>query len=101
MNKSGSFCNKIKMWLGPESKRRHADFQSAALPTELPSRLIAPGIGPQESSFKQKTPNAQHPTPNVSTRKEFASTRSLMHDGAVIVRVRFAVTIGHMKKIIS
>ena len=27
-----------KMWLGPESNRRHADFQSAALPTELPSR---------------------------------------------------------------
>src|ERR1700730_5458895 len=26
------------MWLGPESNRRHADFQSAALPTELPSR---------------------------------------------------------------
>ena len=25
------------MWLGPESNRRHADFQSAALPTELPS----------------------------------------------------------------
>src|SRR5262249_43872763 len=25
-------------WLGPESNRRHADFQSAALPTELPSR---------------------------------------------------------------
>src|SRR5438270_3836185 len=29
---------KLKMWLGPESNRRHADFQSAALPTELPSR---------------------------------------------------------------
>src|SRR5690348_7306762 len=26
-------------WLGTESNRRHADFQSAALPTELPSRL--------------------------------------------------------------
>src|SRR5205823_11117145 len=29
---------KLKMWLGPELNRRHADFQSAALPTELPSR---------------------------------------------------------------
>ena len=29
---------KAKLWLGPESNRRHADFQSAALPTELPSR---------------------------------------------------------------
>src|SRR5436190_2076478 len=28
------------MWLGPELNRRHADFQSAALPTELPSREI-------------------------------------------------------------
>ena len=27
-----------KLWLGAESNRRHADFQSAALPTELPSR---------------------------------------------------------------
>jgi hypothetical protein len=26
------------MWLGPESNRRHEDFQSSALPTELPSR---------------------------------------------------------------
>jgi hypothetical protein len=26
------------VWLGAESNRRHADFQSAALPTELPSR---------------------------------------------------------------
>src|SRR5690349_9112402 len=25
-------------WLGPESNRRHVDFQSTALPTELPSR---------------------------------------------------------------
>ena len=27
-------------WLGTGSNRRHADFQSAALPTELPSPLI-------------------------------------------------------------
>src|SRR5207253_7632916 len=27
-----------KMWLGAESNRRHVDFQSTALPTELPSR---------------------------------------------------------------
>src|SRR5262249_50030129 len=26
-------------WLGPESNRRHVDFQSTALPTELPSRF--------------------------------------------------------------
>src|SRR5207253_10681207 len=29
-----------KMWLGAESNRRHVDFQSTALPTELPSRKI-------------------------------------------------------------
>src|SRR5262249_12712105 len=31
-------CGMEKKWLGTESNRRHADFQSAALPTELPSR---------------------------------------------------------------
>src|SRR5262245_27292680 len=29
----------LKKWLGPESNRRHEDFQSSALPTELPSRV--------------------------------------------------------------
>src|SRR5437868_8071466 len=47
-------------WLGPESNRRHADFQSAALPTELPSRC--------EPSLKQKTSNAQRSTFNVEFR---------------------------------
>ena len=28
---------KTAVWLGPESNRRHVDFQSTALPTELPS----------------------------------------------------------------
>ncbi len=27
----------FKWWLGTESNRRHTDFQSVALPTELPS----------------------------------------------------------------
>src|SRR5207253_8952756 len=31
-----------KMWLGAESNRRHEDFQSSALPTELPSRRVHP-----------------------------------------------------------
>jgi hypothetical protein len=36
-----SLCeNKLlKGWLGTESNRRHKDFQSFALPTELPSRI--------------------------------------------------------------
>jgi hypothetical protein len=29
---------KTTTWLGAESNRRHVDFQSTALPTELPSR---------------------------------------------------------------
>ena len=32
--------NKLKeKWLGPESNQRHMDFQSTALPTELPSHI--------------------------------------------------------------
>src|SRR5438067_9664596 len=33
------------MWLGAESNRRHEDFQSSALPTELPSRREKPILG--------------------------------------------------------
>ena len=40
-------CHKIysfpdereRVWLGGESNSRHEDFQSSALPTELPSRI--------------------------------------------------------------
>jgi hypothetical protein len=35
------FCSErkvLKWWLGTESNRRHGDFQSPALPTELPSQ---------------------------------------------------------------
>jgi hypothetical protein len=38
-------CQAIRVfgrWLGPESNRRHEDFQSSALPTELPSRREGP-----------------------------------------------------------
>jgi hypothetical protein len=38
MARSISRYESIKKWLGPESNRRHVDFQSTALPTELPSR---------------------------------------------------------------
>jgi hypothetical protein len=34
----GSFT-RAAWWLGAESNRRHEDFQSSALPTELPSRM--------------------------------------------------------------
>jgi hypothetical protein len=34
------------LWLGAESNRRHVDFQSTALPTELPSRDGADRVVP-------------------------------------------------------
>jgi hypothetical protein len=37
---------KMGLWLGAESNRRHVDFQSTALPTELPSRDGADGVAP-------------------------------------------------------
>jgi hypothetical protein len=33
----------VTKWLGGESNSRHEDFQSSALPTELPSRLTGSG----------------------------------------------------------
>src|SRR5699024_3550803 len=35
----------FKWWLGTESNRRHKDFQSFALPTELPSLIMAGWTG--------------------------------------------------------
>ena len=35
-----------EIWLGAESNRRHVDFQSTALPTELPSRDGADRMAP-------------------------------------------------------
>jgi hypothetical protein len=32
--------NELKWWDGTESNRRHEDFQSSALPTELPSQIF-------------------------------------------------------------
>src|SRR5438034_8970055 len=49
------------VWLGAESNRRHEDFQSSALPTELPSRIAMPLLLKREGgcSLKQKTLNPQ------------------------------------------
>ena len=57
---------KMGLWLGPESNRRHVDFQSTALPTELPSlrKFAIPRANHGDRSLKQKTPNAQRSTPN-------------------------------------
>src|SRR5205823_10277329 len=51
---------KSKSWLGAESNRRHVDFQSTALPTELPSRKSRVSLSSNAGwSLKQKTLNAQ------------------------------------------
>ena len=39
------------MWLGAESNRRHVDFQSTALPTELPSRDCANYLAPWDVHY--------------------------------------------------
>jgi hypothetical protein len=38
---AAQFTSENGWWLGAESNRRHEDFQSSALPTELPSRRFA------------------------------------------------------------
>src|SRR5690625_1539821 len=40
INKKTSMLLYLFGWLGTESNRRHKDFQSFALPTELPSQLL-------------------------------------------------------------
>src|SRR5215510_4254999 len=40
------FTCERRLWLGAESNRRHVDFQSTALPTELPSRDGADRVAP-------------------------------------------------------
>jgi hypothetical protein len=38
--KGPAFQGKQEWWLETESNRRHKDFQSSALPTELSSHLV-------------------------------------------------------------
>lgn len=46
----GAFCvlveDKKLKWTGPGLNRRHQDFQSCALPTELPVRGLQSGVSP-------------------------------------------------------
>src|SRR5205823_14402415 len=60
---------KSKSWLGAESNRRHVDFQSTALPTELPSRKSRVSLSSNGGwSLKQKTLNAQPAFAHVASR---------------------------------
>jgi hypothetical protein len=55
------------------------DFQSTALPTELPSlsKLRIPRVNHGARSLKQKTPNPQRPTPNSECFREQALNSKL------------------------
>ena len=52
----------IKWWPGSESNQRHADFQSAALPTELPGQ--AGRTDPETGSTKRRVLNRRAPGPS-------------------------------------
>ena len=54
---------KSTKWLGGESNSRHEDFQSSALPTELPSRLTGSGqYGSPVPRRKRKIGRGHHPS---------------------------------------
>src|SRR6266481_1482146 len=53
-----------EVWLGAESNRRHEDFQSSALPTELPSRIALLLSRCIERRVLIKAENAQPSTPS-------------------------------------
>ena len=41
----------MKWWDGTESNRRHEDFQSSALPTELPSQVLQKVLEAKEDKY--------------------------------------------------
>src|SRR5437773_360263 len=103
MNDWPFFCNKSRGRDG-WGRNRTADtwiFSPLLCQLSYPAVELHLVSAPREPSFKQKTPNAQHPTLNVQLGKTSRVRNRLMHDAALIVSVRFAVTIGDMKKIIS
>src|SRR6476620_9661368 len=80
-------------WLGAESNRRHVDFQSTALPTELPSRNGADHVAPWDFHYATIPLQGKR---RACRRPNRTITRSLAD--SLIVGWRFPVTIGHMKK---
>src|SRR4029077_7036210 len=55
-----------EVWLGAESNRRHEDFQSSALPTELPSLIALPLSRCIERRGLIKAENARPSAPSCS-----------------------------------
>ena len=88
----GAFTSE-KKWLGAESNRRHVDFQSTALPTELPSRDGADRTAPWGFHYAAMSLQGKRPARRRPSRRV---TRSL--EDSLIVGLRFPVTIGPMKK---
>lgn len=117
---------KTALWLGAESNRRHVDFQSTALPTELPSRggtdVGRRGIFTMQQCSWRARPCRTYVT-NMeavmlsgakhfqcmmragiqlrNNRRFFAPLRMIFEirlEDSLIVGLRFPVTIGHMKK---
>ena len=43
--------NELKRWAGTELTRRHEDFQSSALPTELPSQVFQKSLEAKEDKY--------------------------------------------------
>src|SRR5947207_11592222 len=87
------FTYEIRAWLGAESNRRHVDFQSTALPTELPSRDGADRTAPWGFHYAAMSLQGKRPARRRPSRRV---TRSL--EDSLIVGLRFPVTIGPMKK---
>ncbi len=56
-------------WPGTESNRRHRDFQSRALPTELPGQKNPPGAGAAGGGSSEALPDALPPTASRPTRR--------------------------------
>ena len=83
------------------------DFQSTALPTELPSlELHQIGIVGNRHFKQDVRASASHAFARQATRLPSEGICDVrpsvyMHNGALIVSVGFAVTIGDMKKIVS
>src|SRR2546428_12508387 len=78
-------------WLGAESNRRHVDFQSTALPTELPSRKIdnrTPKPGVHYARFRLQGKSAVTLSRRSTTVAHFRRSQSVATGTFVATRRR-------------